>query len=71
MVQGGQNIKISNMNLLPIVHMGIHAYMADYINIKYSTKSDFVYSCRMFDFQLTSCSEGYKNTDLLNVNDDN
>ena len=29
LVQGGQNIKISNIKLLPIFHMGIHASMAD------------------------------------------
>ena len=29
LVQGGQNIKISNMKLLSIFHMGIHASMAD------------------------------------------
>ena len=29
LAQGGQNIKISNMKLLPIFHMGIHASMAD------------------------------------------
>ena len=29
LVQGGQNIKIYNMKLPPIFHMGIHASMAD------------------------------------------
>ena len=29
LVQGGQNIKISNWELLPNFHIGIHASMAD------------------------------------------
>ena len=38
LLQGGQNIKISNMKLLHIFYMGIHASMTDYIYIKNSTK---------------------------------